>query len=174
MQNTEKSFIHVYTGNGKGKTTAAIGLAVRCVGAGYKVYFCQFLKGGNYSETKVLSMIDGIKHETFGMGGFIRGLPTISDLKIAEEGFLKLKEAISSGIYRLVIADEIIVAVHKGVIKKDELLKLLSELPDGVELVLTGRYADDDIKDSADLVTEMLEVKHYFSKGVQARIGIEK
>ncbi|GAB1534519.1 cob(I)yrinic acid a,c-diamide adenosyltransferase [Geovibrio sp. ADMFC3] len=168
------SCVHVYTGNGKGKTTAVLGLCVRCAGAGFNVYFGQFLKDGNYSETESLKKFDNITHETFGQSGFIRGEPTAKDIQMAEDGFAKIKEAVFSGKYRLVAADELNVAVFKGLVKKDDVLELIKQLPDGVELVLSGRYAADEIIGAADLVTEMNEIKHYYTQGIPARKGIEK
>lgn len=170
-----RSCVHVYTGNGKGKTTAALGLAVRCAGAGFSVYFGQFLKDGDYSETESLRLFGGrIKHETFGRGGFIKGEPSGEDIDMAREGFRSVKEAVFSGLYRLVAADEINVAVFKGLISADDVLELMKTLPEGVELVLTGRYAAEEVMEAADLVTEMREVKHYYSQGIHARKGIEK
>ncbi|QAR33431.1 cob(I)yrinic acid a,c-diamide adenosyltransferase [Geovibrio thiophilus] len=171
----KKSCVQVYTGNGKGKTTAAIGISIRCAGAGFSVYFGQFLKDGNYSESESLKLFgDSIKHETFGHGGFIRGEPSDEDRRTARNGFEKIREAALSGRYRLVVADEINVAVSKGLVSADEVLELMRTLPESVELVLTGRYASEEIIAAADLVTEMCEIKHYYSHGIPARKGIEK
>lgn len=172
---SDKGYVHIYTGSGKGKTTAALGLALRCAGAGFRVYFGQFLKDGSYSETDAVKCFCGqITHEFYGLGGFIKGSPSEADIKAARDGFDRIKVAVASGVYRLVIMDEINVAIYKGLIGKDEVLELIKSRPEEVELVLTGRYADADIMAAADLVTEMQEIKHYFKQGVPARTGIEK
>jgi cob(I)alamin adenosyltransferase len=172
---SDKGYVHVYTGCGKGKTTAALGLALRCAGAGFKVFFGQFLKDGSYSETDAVKHFAGqITHEFYGLGGFIKGQPTEADMAAARNGLDRIKVAVNSSEYRLVIMDEINVAIYKGLIDKYEVLDLIKQRPEGVELVLTGRYADPDIMIAADLVTEMQEIKHYFKEGVPARTGIEK
>jgi cob(I)alamin adenosyltransferase len=167
------AMIQVYTGEGKGKTTAAFGLALRAAGAGLKVYIGQFLKKGDFSEINALKKIEEIKIEQFGSGSFVMGKPKEEDIKPAKEAFAKVKEIISGGGYDVIILDEINVAVSSGLIKLDELIGLIKGFPAGKELILTGRNADDKIKKIADLVSEIKEVKHYFKKGVKARKGIE-
>lgn len=170
-----KGYIQVYTGNGKGKTTAALGLAIRAAGAGYKVYIAQFIKMGEYSEIKALDRFkDLITVEQFGTGRFIKGLPSDSDIKAAQAGIKKIKKILSAAQHQVVILEEANVAVGVGLFPVEVLLEIMDEKPENIELVITGRGADPKVIDKSDLVTEMKEVKHYFRKGVAARIGIEK
>lgn len=170
-----KGYIQVYTGNGKGKTTAALGLAIRAAGAGLKVFIAQFIKMGEYSEIKALKRFeDLIKVEQFGSGRFIKGKPSASDIEAARKGVEKVKAAFTSGQHNVVIMEEANVASGLGLLSVDDILKIMDEKPKDVELVITGRGADSRIIEKADLVTEMKEIKHYFQKGVKARIGIEK
>lgn len=170
-----KGYIQVYTGNGKGKTTAALGLAIRAAGAGLKVFIAQFIKMGEYSEIKALKRFkDLITVEQFGSGRFIKGTPSASDIEAARKGVEKIKAAFTSGQHNVVIMEEANVAVGLGILSVEDILKIMDEKPKDVELVITGRGADSRIIEKADLVTEMKEVKHYFQKGVKARIGIEK
>ena len=170
-----KGYIQVYTGNGKGKTTAALGLAIRAAGAGLKVFIAQFIKMGEYSEIKALKRFDDlITLEQYGTGRFIKGKPSASDIEIARKGIEKIKAAFTSGKYNVVIMEEANVAAKLGLLSVENILKIMDEKPKDVELVITGRGADPRIIEKADLVTEMKEVKHYFQKGVKARIGIEK
>ena len=166
--------IQVYTGHGKGKTTAAFGLALRAAGAGLKVYIGQFIKGpAYYSENKALRKIKNIKVEQFGRGCFVKGTVKKKDKELARKGLEKVRKVISQGKYQLVILDEINVALKFGLLDLDEVVKLIKTKPGGLELVLTGRYAPAKILKLADMVTEMKEVKHYYKKGVPARRGIE-
>jgi cob(I)alamin adenosyltransferase len=167
------SMIQVYTGNGKGKTTAALGLALRAVGAGLKVYIGQFIKGNSYSEIKILKKIRGIKVEQYGRGCFIKGKPKQADIELARKGLRQAGRIIAAGKYDLVILDEINVALSLGLLSLNDVVKLLKSVPKQVEVVLTGRYAHPKIKRLADLVSEMKDVKHYYKKGVKARRGIE-
>lgn len=170
-----KGYIQVYTGNGKGKTTAALGLAIRAAGAGLKVFIAQFVKMGEYSEIKALeSFKDLITVEQFGSGRFIKGTPSASDIEAAQKGVERVKAALASGQYNVVIMEEANVAALFGLLSVEEILKIMVEKPKNVELVITGRGADNRIIERADLVTEMKQIKHYFQKGVKARIGIEK
>ncbi|MBU0769366.1 MAG: cob(I)yrinic acid a,c-diamide adenosyltransferase [Proteobacteria bacterium] len=170
-----KGYIQVYTGNGKGKTTAALGLAIRAAGAGLKVFIAQFIKMGEYSEIKALKRFkDLITVEQFGSGRFIKGKPSASDIEAARKGVEKIKAAFTSGQHNVVIMEEANVAAELGILSVEDILKIMDEKPKDVELVITGRGADSRIIEKADLVTEMKEVKHYFQKGVKARIGIEK
>jgi len=169
-----KGYIHVYTGDGKGKTTAALGLALRAVGAGMKVYIAQFVKGMEYSEIKALKKYsENIVVRQFGRDCFIYKEPEDADIKAAREGLAQSEKAILSGEYQLVILDEANIATFYNLFSVDELLELIDKKPDDVELVITGRRADQRIIDRADLVTEMREIKHYYQKGVPARKGIE-
>ncbi|ONN27157.1 cobinamide adenolsyltransferase [Thermosipho affectus] len=162
--------IHVYTGNGKGKTTAAFGLALRAACAGKKVFVGQFVKGMEYSELKVPEYIPNITVEQFGRNCFIFNKPTKEDIDAAQNGFKRIKEIVNE--YDVVILDEINIAIYYNLISVDEVLKFLKEIKD-VEIVLTGRYAPKEFIDIADLVTEMREIKHYYKKGIKARKGIE-
>jgi len=169
-----KGYIQVYTGNAKGKTTAALGLALRAAGAGHTVYIAQFVKKRKCSEHKALERFnDFITLRQYGTG-FIRGRkPNKSEIASAKKGLEEVIEVIASKQYDMVILDEINVATHYGLISVEDLLALLKAKPLNVELVLTGRYADERIIERADLVTEMKEIRHYFAKGVKARVGIE-
>jgi len=169
-----KGYIQVYTGNGKGKTTAAIGLAIRAAGAGLKVFIGQFIKGMHYAELDGLKRLeDLITIKQYGRGCFITGEPEPIDIELAQKGLQELKQIIASGDYDLVILDEINVAHFFKLINTSELLSVLEVKPDRVELVFTGRNAPQELIKCADLVTEMLDIKHYYTKGVQARSGIE-
>jgi len=168
-------YVHVYTGNGKGKTTAAIGLAVRALGAGWNVFFAQFLKAGEYSEHKsLLKFSDRLTIKTYGRKVFIRGEPEDEDHRLAQAAYREIAEIVSSGGYRLVVLDEANVAVKYGLLSVEQLLDLIDKRARGVELVITGRDAHSSLIEQADLVTEMREVKHYFSQGTKARTGVEK
>ncbi len=169
-----KGFIQIYTGNGKGKTTAAIGLAIRAVGAGKKVFMGQFLKSGNYSEMKSLKkMADQITVEHYGLGRFIKGQPSKKDIEAGMNGFKRVAQIIEKGEYDLVILDEGNIAVKYNIFSEQEMLRLFEEKPDHVEIIVTGRFATSRIMEKADLVVEMKAIKHYFEKGVKARVGIE-
>lgn len=167
-------YVQVYTGDGKGKTTAALGLALRAAGAGIKVFLARFLKTGDSSELAALDRFaDLVTVRSYGRAGFIRGEPGPEDIERARAGFAEVRDAVASGAYPLVILDEVNVAVALGLIAAEEVLALIEERPGHVELVLTGRRADERIIARADLATEMREVKHYFQKGVSARKGID-
>jgi cob(I)alamin adenosyltransferase len=172
----EKGLIQVYTGNGKGKTTAALGLALRAVGHGLKVLVIQLMKGNiNYGElesSKKLSPYLTIKQ--MGQETFVsKTNPDPIDIKLAQDGFALAKKAIVDEEYDIVILDEINVAIDYGLIPLSDLLHLLDTKPRGVELILTGRNARPEILEKADLITEMVERKHYYGKGIKARKGIE-
>jgi len=170
-----RGYIHVYTGNGKGKTTAAVGLAIRAAGAGLNVYIAQFMKRGDYSEIKGLDRFsDRITVEQFGCGRFIKGRPSAEDVAAARQGLNKVKTILAAGKHAVVILDEASVAVSLNLFSEKELLEIIDHRPDNVEIIITGRGATSAIIEAADLVTEMKEIKHYFKKGVAARLGIEK
>ena len=166
--------VHLYTGNGKGKTTAAIGLAIRAIGADLKVFFSQFIKNGEYSEIKALKNIENIDIRQYGEEAFINGQPDEKDKAAAREGLVEIKEALNSGKYQVVIIDEIAIALFFDLIDEDDLFKVINHRPENVEVILTGRMAKESLIDRADLVTEMKEVKHYYQQGIMARTGIEK
>jgi cob(I)alamin adenosyltransferase len=165
--------IQVYTGNGKGKTTAAFGLALRAAGSGQNVYIGQFAKGRCYHEIKALKKIRNIKIEQFGRGCFIKRSPEKIDVQMARAGLIRLNEVIGKKKHQLVILDEINIAVKLGLIPLNDLLKLINNTPKKIELVFTGRYAHPQIIKLADLVSQIKEVKHYYAKGIKGRPGIE-
>jgi cob(I)alamin adenosyltransferase len=169
-------FIQVYTGNGKGKTTAALGLALRAAGHGHRTYVAQFLKGqpaGEIEAAKRLAPL--VRIEQFGREGFVvvKDSPDDEDVTRARAGLEKALEAMLSGDCRIVVLDEVNTAVHFKILPEQEVLDFLDKRPAGVEVVLTGRYAPDSFIARADLVTEMKDVKHYYDRGVKAREGIE-
>lgn len=169
-----EGYVQVYTGDGKGKTTAALGLALRAAGAGLKIFFGQFIKSAEYSEIKALERFsDQITLKQYGRGCFIKGDPCQADIDVAAEALSAITAALTSGDYDLVIADEANVAFGCKLITEQELLSLLDVRPAHVELVLTGRGAPAAVLERADLVTEMKPVKHYYEHGVTARKGIE-
>jgi cob(I)alamin adenosyltransferase len=169
-----KGYIQVYTGTGKGKTTAALGLAIRAAGAGHRVYFAQFVKKRICSEHKALARFsDLITVKQFGTGFLSGHERTEEELEAARKGLDEVDQTISSSAYDVVILDEINVAVQAGLVDVEQLLRVLDTKPPLMEIVLTGRYADPRIVEKADLVTEMREIKHYMQKGVKARTGIE-
>ena len=172
----KKGYVQIYTGNGKGKTTAALGLITRAVGSNFKIFFCQFLKGRDYGELQTLKRFETVTHVRFGRGVFIRKkeLVTDEDIRLMREGYETLKKALLSGNYDIVVADEILGTLKFDLISVDEVKFLIQNKPETTELILTGRNAPDELIELADLVTEMKEVKHYFQKGVMARVGIEK
>ena len=167
-------YIHVYTGPGKGKTTAALGLGLRAAGAGFKVHMVQFMKGRRYSE---LNAIDNLPNFTFSQHGrdeFVsKEKPEQIDIDLAQQGFAHAREIINSSKYDLVILDEINVAVDYNLIALEDVRKLIEKKPEKLELVLTGRDAHPEITRIADLVTEMLEIKHPYQQGVLARKGVD-
>jgi len=172
----QQGCVQVYTGKGKGKTTAAVGLALRAAGAGLSVYIAQFTKGTRSSELDALAerFSDLITVEQFGGPDFVKRRPTSADIAAAHEGFTRARQALTSCRYRVVILDEANIATHLNLFSADDLLTLIDAKPDNVELIITGRYADEKIIARADLVTEMREVKHYFQTGLSARRGIDR
>ncbi|MDD5669663.1 MAG: cob(I)yrinic acid a,c-diamide adenosyltransferase [Candidatus Omnitrophica bacterium] len=165
--------IHIYTGNGKGKTTAGIGLAVRAAGSGLKVFIGQFLKKNDCGELKILRSIKNITIEQFGLDCQIKKQFTERDKLKAEQSLLKIEGIIVGGKYDVIILDEIIVCVALGLLKKDRIIKIMKSYPAKIELIMTGRNACQSIIKYADLVSEVKERKHYFQKGLIARKGIE-
>jgi cob(I)alamin adenosyltransferase len=170
----EKGLVQIYTGNGKGKTTAALGLSLRAAGRGLKVFIAQFVKGMFYGELEALERFaPQITLRQYGGRCFIRHEPTEEDVRLAREGWQQVQEVLQSGKFDLLILDEIGIAIHYRLISLEEVQELLRARPDGVELVLTGRKIPEALYEQADLVTEMREIKHYYNAGVQARQGIE-
>jgi len=167
-------YVHVYTGNGKGKTTAAIGLALRAAGAGLKVFIAQFVKSEEYGEIKALRRFsDLITCRQYGSGCWIYKEPGIDDVRCARNGLEEVRSIITGGRYDMVILDEAGIASHYGLVSADDWIELIDMKPAGLELVFTGRYAHPRLIERADLCTEMREVKHYYQRGVLARKGIE-
>ena len=170
-----KGYIQVYTGDGKGKTTAALGLALRAAGAGFQVYIAQFVKSMEYSEINALARFsDSIKVKQYGRRCFIDGEPEEEDIIAARHGLKEVKEIMHSGRYQIIILDEVNIAVHFHLFPVEELLDFILTKPEEVEVIITGRKADPKIIEAADLVTEMKEIKHYYRKGIEARDGIER
>jgi len=170
----KKGYVHIYTGNGKGKTTASFGLALRASGAGLKVFIGQFVKGMFYSELNILPKIENITLKQYGQDCFIVNKPTENDIKIAKDGLNEIKEVLESGKYDLVILDEANIALYYELFSTEELIDVLNNRAPKTEVVITGRKAPEKLIEYADLVTEMREIKHYYTQGVQAREGIEK
>ncbi len=176
MGNLKQGFIQVYTGNGKGKTTAAIGQAVRAAGAGLKSYIIQFMKEYPYSEINTLKKLnDWITLEQKGNDDFVykKELPSEEEKLNAEKALKKAENLMLSHSYDIIILDEILVTVYFKLLTTEEIITAIKKKPEDVELILTGRYCPDEIIGLADLVTEMKEVKHYYTKGILSRKGIE-
>jgi len=171
----QTGYVQVYTGNGKGKTTAALGLCLRAAGAGKKIYFGQFMKDGDYSEIAALiERFPEVTYAAFGAKGFIRkGNERADDAAYAKAGIVAARAALASGNYDIVVLDEICVAQFMELISLESVMSLIEAKPAHTELILTGRYAHPEIIKCADLVSEICEIKHYYAKGVDARIGIE-
>ena len=171
-----QGYIHVYTGDGKGKTTAALGLALRAAGAGLRVLFAQFVKGMRYSEVAALERLsDLVTVRQYGRSCFIRKRPEPEDIDAARAGLAEIRAMFDRGGdgYRLFVLDEANIATHFRLFSVEELLDLMDRKPRDAELVITGRKVDPRVLERADLATEMREVKHYYAKGVEARTGIE-
>lgn len=171
----EHGYTQVYTGNGKGKTTAALGLALRAAGRGLKVCFFQFIKGGGpYGEhlscEKLAPLITIIQT---GRPGWVNTQDITEDRRVAQEAFIQARQILTSEAYDLVVLDEINGAVAFGLLDENQVLELISLKPLQVELILTGRNASENVMQAADLVTEMRDIKHYYKAGVPARSGIE-
>ena len=195
MSNNNKGYVQVYTGNGKGKTTAALGITMRASGAGMKVAFIQFMKALGYSEQKILPTLPGVTWKTLGKPFFIAKAGSISEedlaaygdacvvfeegnppddyVKMIRDGFEEARKMVLSGEYDMVVLDEINCAMYFELLDVEDVLDLIRNKPIHTELILTGRCAPEEIIEAADLVTEMREIKHYYNEGVQARKGIE-
>lgn len=169
-----KGYIHIYTGNGKGKTTAALGLTLRGVGAGKSVFFAQFAKGQIYSEIKILQQnIPNVEVRQYGLDCFIYREPSQADIDAARKGLEEVLKIIKSDKYDIVVLDEANIALFYKMFSADELITVLKQKPERTEIIITGRYAPQELIDLADLVTEMKEIKHYYQQGILARVGIE-
>lgn len=171
----KKGLVQVFTGNGKGKTTAAIGTIIRAAGHDFKIYLVSFMKGDYaYGEYKILASLPNVEISKFGF----RTLIDPADIKPEEKeqavlALAAAREAVTSGRYDLVVLDEVNVALGFKLIELEDVISLIREKPDHVELILTGRYVDNEILELADLVTEMVKVKHPYDAGIKARKGIE-
>jgi len=170
-----KGYIQVYCGNGKGKTTAALGLALRAAGANLRVFILQFIKKRTCSEHKILleRLADRITIKQYGGGLILKRKPTKSDVAVAQQSLVDIRTIMESDQYDVLILDEANVAVRYNLISSTDLLRIMQLKPERMELVITGRYAERAVIAGADLVTEMKEIKHYGTKGVRARRGIE-
>lgn len=171
----KEGMLQVYTGNGKGKTTAAIGMAIRACGHGWKVLMISFMKGDpSYGEAKMAGRIPNFELIQSGLSSFVKkGNPSREDLKMAREGMEKARKAFGEGKYEMVILDEINVAVNYGLISLESVIELIAQKPKELELVLTGRYAHPEVVKRADMVSEILDIKHPYMKGIVDREGIE-
>ncbi len=171
---SEKGLVMVYTGDGKGKTTAALGLALRCSGHGGRVMVVQFMKGRTYGELKAAKLLPGLEILMAGRDVFVnKKNPEKIDVEMAREGFDRAAKYVNSGEYRMVILDEMNVALDYGLIDIKPVLQLIKKRPPGVDLVFTGRNAPEALMEAADLVSEVREIKHHYREGVAARAGIE-
>ena len=172
----QRGYCHIYTGNGKGKTTAAFGLAVRALMAGKKVYIAQFVKSMKYNETKLESIVDGLVIRQYGNGCFIyKNDPTDVDITMAVDGLADCERLLNSDQYDVVILDEITIAIYYNMIKVDDVVRVIQARNPKIEIIVTGRYAPQELIDVGDVVTEMKAIKHYFTTlGVKARDGIER
>jgi cob(I)alamin adenosyltransferase len=172
-----KGYFQIYTGNGKGKTTAALGLALRAMGHGFRTYIGQFMKGQTSGELKACSTLaPSITIEQYGTKRFAgnKDVPQDDDLRMANRGLEKAGKAMLSGQYDIVVLDEIIAAHSFHLITLEEMFDIVAVKPAGLELIFTGRNAPPELIEKADLVTEMKEVKHYYHQGIKARRGIER
>jgi cob(I)alamin adenosyltransferase len=171
-----KGYVQIYTGNGKGKTTAAIGQAVRAAGLGLKTYIVQFMKEYPYNELKGLNHLkEWILIEQFCGDDFVyrKELPDKMEIDKARRGLEKAKAKMLTGDFDIIILDEVCVAIYFGLFTDEEILTFIKQKPDNVEIILTGRYCPDKLIERAELVTEMKEIKHYYQDGIPARKGIE-
>lgn len=171
----KRGLVIIITGNGKGKTTAAFGQALRAIGEGYRICMIQFMKGRKYGE-----VIAGEKYlpnftfYQFGRDDFVRqGNPDQADIDLAGQGLEKAREVIQQGKYDMVILDEINIAVRFNLIPEEAVLSLVRSRPPELDLILTGRYASDQLIATADTVSEVVEIKHHFNAGIKDRAGIE-
>ena len=174
-QSLKKGYVQIYTGDGKGKTTAALGLALRAAGHDVRTYIGQFMKGQHYGELDALRDHPHITIEQYGDIHCIRREDvTPKHMAQARRGLDRVRVAMLSGDYDIIVLDEVNVTVWFGLLTVEEVLALLDERPAHIEVILTGRRAPDELIERADLVTEMRELKHYYQQGVAARKGIER
>jgi cob(I)alamin adenosyltransferase len=170
-----KGYVQVYTGNGQGKTTAALGQALRALGHGKKVLVIQFMKGRKYGEVICAEQcLPNLTVRLCGLDSFVmRGNPAPVDVELARQGLDLARNAILSGDYDMVILDEINVAMDFGLVPVESVVSMLKHKPAGVDVILTGRYAPKEIIEIADTVSEVKEIKHHYAQGIKERAGIE-
>jgi len=170
-----QGYIQIYTGDGKGKTTAALGFALRAAGHGFQTYIAQFMKGQSYGELLSIRLIPEIEIKQFGKDTFIHvDQASQDDIRMAKQGLEKALQAMLSQKYNIIILDEINVAIYFKLLTIADVMDFISSKPENIELILTGRRAPQELIERADLVTEMCEIKHYYQQGVSARDGIER
>jgi cob(I)alamin adenosyltransferase len=171
----DRGLVIVITGNGKGKTTAAFGQALRAIGQGYKVFVLQFMKGRKYGEfIAAEKYLPRLTIHMSGLDSFVmRDNPAAIDIELAQKGLDTARKAITSGKYDMVILDEINVALDFKLIKLKEVIELIKNKPPALDLILTGRYAPKEIIKLADMVSEVQEIKHHYNAGIKDRAGIE-
>ncbi len=172
----DKGYIQIYTGNGKGKTTAAIGQAIRALGAGFKVLLVQFMKSYPYSELPILEKFHPqLIVKRYGNDDFVlkKTPPEKTLINEMQQGLEAARQSMCSGNFDMIILDEVLVSIYFKLYKTGEVVRFVKQKPDSVELILTGRYCPDELIQMADLVTEMKEVHHYYNQGILARRGIE-
>jgi len=175
LRRAKGRMIQVYTGDGKGKTTAALGQGLRALGHGMKVFMIQFMKGRTYGELVACrEFLPGFTIVMAGRDSFVmKGAPEEEDVRLAREGLELAKKVVREGKHQMLILDEINVALDYGLLPLDEVLEFLSSVPPEMEVVCTGRYAPPELVELADMVSEIREVKHHYRKGVAMRKGIE-
>lgn len=174
-----KGYIHLYTGNGKGKTTAAFGLALRALAAGANVFIGQFVKSMRYGECGIAEAANALGKgqclvELFGNGCTLLREPSEEDKNAASEGIARCLDILKSGDWHMVILDELTIALGLNLVAQADVENILQARPPHAELIITGRYAPEWLVAQCDLVTDMQEVKHYYQQGVEARVGIER
>ncbi|MGI6548131.1 MAG: cob(I)yrinic acid a,c-diamide adenosyltransferase [Bacillota bacterium] len=173
----QRGYVHIYTGDGKGKTTAALGVAFRAMGWQMRTYIGQFLKGMDYGELHAAKLVAPyITIEQFGKDTMIRAQdpPDPEDVQLAQKGLERAKEVLHSGVYDIVVLDEINIANRFGLISTEDMLAFIKDKPEHVELIFTGRNAPSEVVQAAHLVSEVLQIKHYYHEGVEARWGLER
>lgn len=169
----EKGYIHLYTGNGQGKTTAAFGMALRAVMSGRTVFVGQFVKGMVYNEARCAEFLPGIVIKQFGSDCFIHRRPEEKDVELARAGLNEVADVLHSGDFDVVILDELTIAIYYHLVSEEKVLEVIKDRDPRVEVIITGRYAQQSLIDIADLVSEITEVKHYYQKGVLSRDGFD-
>jgi cob(I)alamin adenosyltransferase len=176
MNRLSKGYVQIYTGNGKGKTTAALGQALRAAGSGLKSFIVQFMKNCPYGEIHSLRFLsDWITIEQYGNDRFVldKKLPADNDIKVAQNALQQSQKVMASGKYDILILDEICIALYYNLVNLEQIIHLLLDKPKHIEIILTGRYCQKELLEKDNLVTEMKEIKHYYQKGILPRNGIE-